>query len=323
MSSVSHPKWQYPLRQAQFLLGRKVWEEETPESQQARSEGSQLYRVLKTFFGLPIAKGTILSNYHTADGFWFQLKLHPNDVAADGHPLHSSTNAIAGHHKSPTKATITFTLYVGHVTPDESYPNWPQPRALVVRELGLVNTNYTGIQAALATLIDAVEIEYQRALPHYQAWVAMQNMPSDAQAQTDYLRQLIRQALRRMPASEILSIPEPVAIPEADAADEAANVDGMVKPVEPTVTLTDLQEKADGIIEILDEMLAAHGLPPDEFDGYDEFDPDDEDDDLDDDFDEDETERRLDGILGDDEDEDDTTDPDTSDCDEVEDKVIV
>lgn len=278
------------------------WVEESAESQQARAEGSKLYMVLKTFFALPIAKGTIIQNFYTADGIWFQLKLHPNDVAADGNPLHESTTAVAGHHKAQGKASTTFTLYVGHMTPDDSFPGWAKPKALPVRELGLFNTNYTQIRAALATLIDAVTMDYERALPHYQAWLAMQSMPTDAQAQTDYLRQLIRQALRRMPASELLT--EPVAIPEADAADEAARMDAG-EPVEPTVTLTTLQEKADGIIGLLDEMLAVHGLPPtpDEFDGYDTFDPDDESDNLDDDD-------------GDDEDdEDDSTDPDTSDYD--------
>ena len=298
MTSLTHPHWQSTLREAQSAMGKRYWDEEPLELQQDRMQGSKLYLVLKTFFGVPLPKGTILRNYYTADGLWFRLKFAARDVAADGHPLYASTTALSGHQKSPTKASTTFTLYVGHVTPDESYPDWPRPKALVVRDLGLVNTNYTRIQAQLADILDEVETDYQSELPRYEAWKAIELMPSDPAMQTDYLRQLIRLALRRMPALEVLPLPpEPVEVVGAVLQDALAQMDGLrlggaVTATE-SATLASLEEKANAVIAMMDELY-----PPDEqkdFDGYDAFDPDDEPDDLD----------------------DDTTDPDASDYDDA------
>jgi hypothetical protein len=285
MDILTQPKWQYSLRDAQKTLGQSRWAEETVDQQVERMQGNKLHATLRNFFGIPVPKGTIQRNYYTADGIWFRLKFAANDVAADGNPLHDSTNAVSGHHKSQAKATTTFTLYVGHVTPDESYPHWPQPKALVAHELGLFYTNYMPIQAELGNLIDAVEAEYQAALPGYLAWYEMQLLPGEAEQQADYLRQLVRQALRRMRVSEVLAAVEPVGIKAADEADAITELDGMTvpAPAEPLISFADLEAQADTIISKIDQLLAEHGIDPDEFDGFDAFDPNNTPDDMDDD----------------------------------------
>lgn len=282
MNILTHPKWQYPLREAQSVIGKSVWAEETVEAGIERMQGAKLHMVLRNFFSLPIPKGTVQRNYYTADGLWFRLKFAANDVAVDGNPLYEATTAVAGHHKAQGKASTTFTLYVGHVTPDESYDGWPPPRVLVARELGLYYTNYMPVQAELALLIDLVEADYREALPRFQAWQALAALPPDAAMQTDYLRQLVRQALRRMPAAEVLKALEPEVLPEADAADEAACLDGMQLPApsEP-VTLAALEIRAGNMISKIDEMLAEFG--PVETDDDDDPDDDDTQHDFDDD----------------------------------------
>lgn len=221
-----YPTWQFNLREAAEVLNTPLFERTDDDIErlnaraQDRIQGKNLLFVLTTIFGIPVAALKLDRNYYAVDGFCFALKAESVPDEDDRQPLYVSTS---GGNKS--QATVTFTLYIGKVNADPAYPDWPRRRVLVGRNVHLYNTGYSRLRAELAALIDDLEAAYQAEVPRYQAWKAIELLPPpDADALQDYFLQLVRRSLRRMPTAEVLPIPQ------ADAADAATELDGMLPP---------------------------------------------------------------------------------------------
>lgn len=277
--SQSFPQWQFSLRKAAENLNTPSYARTEAELEamnlrgRARSQGRTLHFLLTHVFGIPIAEPTLDHNYYTVDGYWFSLKHDSVPGEDDKQPVYVSSST-----GKKSEAIISFTLYAGKVVSDPAFPDWPKRQVLVGRDVHLMYTNYNRLRAALAEALDDLATAYQNAIPNYLAWKDLQGLPSDAAMRQDYFLQLIRRALREMPAAELLTAfapPEPVEVLQAVLAESQACMDGLLLAgVERSeeVALTLLQSEADAISATLHEMG-----------NYDPFDDDDEPDNLDDD----------------------------------------
>lgn len=288
--SQLYPQWQFRIREAaenlntNSALRTDAQIEALNARGKARSQGRDLHFVLEHIFGIPVATPGLNHNYYTVDGYWFSLKQESEPGKDEVQPVHIST--CTG---KKTEAAISFTLYVGKVVADPAFPDWPQRRAIVGHNMRLINTNYSRLRAELVEALDELETAYRDAIPCYQAWKDLQLLPTDAAMRQDYFLQLVRRALREMPAAELLSItvqPEPIEVLQAVLEDSKAQMDGLLlSGVERSeeITLMVLTAEADAISARLKAMSPGN---------YDPFDDEDEPDDLDDDEpdDDDETE---------------------------------
>lgn len=288
--SKLYPQWQFRIREAAENLNTNSCLKTDTQIEalnargKARSQGRDLHFVLEHIFGIPVATPSLNHNTYVVDGYCFSLKQESVPDMDEAQPIHSATTT-----GKKTEAAVSFTLYVGKVVADPAYPDWPKRRAIVGRNMRLLNTGYSRLRAELAEALDEMEAAYRDAIPCYLAWKDLQMLPTDAAMRQDYFQQLIRQALKRMPTAELLSItlqPEPVEVSQADLEDSKACVDGlMLASVEQAeeATLASLEARANKVLAQLDDMLPSNYDPFDEEDEPDDLDDDDlDDDDLDD-----------------------------------------
>lgn len=271
--SNQYPQFQFSIRQAQEILKTPLMERNDADIErlnargQQRIDGRNLYFVLTSIMGIPMATPTLVRNYYTVDGYWFALK---NESGADDErqPLYVSTANV-----TKSQQAVSFTLFVGKVIADPDYSGWPTKKVLVGRNMHLYNANYTQLRADLGDLIDELDAAYLAAIPPYQAWKALQTDPAEQQ---DFFMQLIRKALRELPAREVIS--EPVEVMQAALQDSLAQMDGLRlggvdKSTE--VTLATLDDKAQSIFALLDDLLPENYEAFDDDDQPDDFDEDD------------------------------------------------
>jgi len=241
-TTSNHPMWQNAIRESAAKYSTPTWgrkdiePEELAEENKQRTAGKDLHMILTKVMGVPVAMPVLYQNSYIVDGYKFSLKIDA-DGNEDRQPVISSTATLTGGHRiDKSRSSISFTLYVQKVVADPAFDGWPGRKVIVERNYKLHMSNPHFVRNKLAEAIDALDAEYQAVLPQYQAWKLLEDStPAELQ---DFILQTMRQAVKRMPALEIL----PTRIPSADEADDMTAIDGMLPKPSPTTPDDDEDE---------------------------------------------------------------------------------